>query len=129
MRARSSRQLHRDFRKTGYREASKAFSAGAAPTSSGDGQPVAKKPDRAARKKYLREYVHWLWPYRWAITGVFVLAVIATALDLIWPLAIKGVIDLLPKELPVAEKVHTLKLLGAAIIAVLILKQAADALR
>jgi ATP-binding cassette subfamily B protein/subfamily B ATP-binding cassette protein MsbA len=61
--------------------------------------------------------------------GIFILAILTAGLDLIWPLAIKLVIDLLPRDLPGPEKVHQLHVLGGAILIILVLKQALDSLR
>ena len=56
MRTTSSRQRYGDFRQKM-----------AAPKVSANGE-AAK--DKWGGRKYLREYVRWLWPYRWAIGGV-----------------------------------------------------------
>src|SRR5205814_6551705 len=119
----SSRKRYRDFRKSGYLDPRADSSA-----TSSNGQPH-KPRDRAATKKYLREYARWLWPYRWALLTVFVIAVATTILDMIWPMAIKGVIDLLPKQIDIATKKHRLNLLGGSIVILLVLKQASDSWR
>jgi ABC-type bacteriocin/lantibiotic exporter with double-glycine peptidase domain len=57
---------------------------------------AAKKPDRpdpSKRRTYLWAYLDWLWPYRFTLAGVFALALSAAVLDLVWPLAIKRIID------------------------------------
>src|SRR4051812_38592621 len=70
-----------------------------------DGQPAAgfsapaangkpeKRPDKQKRRQYLRQYVRWLWPYRFALLVVFLLALTSAALDMVWPLAIRKIID------------------------------------
>src|SRR5688572_14127891 len=95
----SSKQRERAFRQS-YKKNPAAVDPAqpGASSASGNGQPAAR-PEPAKRKKYLREYFRWLWPYRWKLAVVFVLAVVTTGLDLVWPLAIKGVVDLLPKEM------------------------------
>ena len=62
----------------------------------------ANRPDKAARWAYLRQYRQWLWPWRYGLAGLFLLAVVSAALDMVWPLAIKHLIDglLLAKPLP-----------------------------
>src|SRR5437868_2948502 len=52
-----------------------------------------EKSSKWPARKYLREYARWLWPYRWALAAVLLLALISAALDMVWPLAIKVVID------------------------------------
>jgi ATP-binding cassette subfamily B protein/subfamily B ATP-binding cassette protein MsbA len=123
----SSKQRERQFRRE-FRKNAAAIDVAPAGTASQNGQPAAR-PEPAKRKKYLRDYFRWLWPYRWKLALVFVLAVVTTGLDMLWPLAIKGVIDLLPKSLPDAEKYRQLNLFGGAILALLLLKQGVDALR
>src|SRR5262245_19699584 len=106
---------------------------GQAPPPSGNGQ--AGKPDeksrskRQERRKYLRDYARWLWPYRWAIAGVFTLALIIAALDAAWPLAIKAIIDLLDGKSPIKPTISRLNILGGMIAAILVVKQAVDTWR
>ena len=49
--------------------------------------------NKQKRRKYFREYVRWLWPYRWALLVAFALALVSAVLDLVWPLAIKRIVD------------------------------------
>ena len=115
MRTTSSRQRYRDFR-TKMRE----------PAVSANGEASAAK---WGGRKYLREYVRWLWPYRWAIGGVLVIALITAALDMVWPLAIKRIIDLLAGGGSPGQKLLKLNLLGGAVLALLIFKQLLDTYR
>src|SRR3954467_4431462 len=41
---------------------------------SGNGDATSAPLKKQKRRKYLREYVRWLWPYRWALLVVFILA-------------------------------------------------------
>src|SRR5262245_48451764 len=65
-----------------------------------DGQrDAASLPSSKTKRKpggHLREYRAWLWPHRWAILLVFILATITTALNMAWPYGLKHVMDLLP---------------------------------
>ena len=110
----SSRQRYRDFRHKM-----------AGPKVWKDGQGVK---DKWGGRKYLREYTRWLWPYRWAIGGVLVIALITAALDLVWPLAVKHIIDLLAGGSP-REKLVKLNVLGTAVLALLVFKQLLDTYR
>jgi ATP-binding cassette subfamily B protein/subfamily B ATP-binding cassette protein MsbA len=92
-----------------------------------NGQTQRPKPQQ--RRKYLKDYARWLWPYRWQLIVVFALAVITAGLDMVWPLLIKHVIDLLAAQASQAEKLHQLNLLGIAIVLILVTKQAIDTLR
>ena len=79
--------------------------------------------------KYLREYTRWLWPYRWTLGGILFVALITAALDMVWPLAMKPSIDLLAGGGSPGQKLTRLNLLGAVILALLVLKQLLDTYR
>ena len=54
-------------------------------------QTASEKKDGAAdkkarRRKYVREYRHWLWPHRYAVGALFALALVVAGLELIEPL-------------------------------------------
>ena len=38
-----------------------------------------RRKKRGKRREYLREYLRWLWPHRWALLSVLVLALIMAA--------------------------------------------------
>src|SRR5438105_167446 len=92
----SSRQREALFRKTKgeKRDEHNALAGAAALSGNGQAAESAKpKPDRAKRRKYVREFAGWLWPYRFAIAAVTLLSLISAALDMVWPMAIKSIID------------------------------------
>ena len=99
----------------------------AASPTTGD-SPVA---GRANRRRYLRLYARWLWPHRRAIVLVALLALFAAGLDILWPLAIKSIIDgiLLASNVASKRKNTLLASYGGAVLALLVLKQAADTAR
>jgi hypothetical protein len=70
-----------------------------------------------------------LWPYRCALLAVFALALVSAVLDLVWPLAIKRIVDgvLLAGNLSNSEKLRRLNLFGGAVVTLLVVKQAVDA--
>jgi ATP-binding cassette subfamily B protein/subfamily B ATP-binding cassette protein MsbA len=89
----------------------------------------AARPE-AARRKHLRGlYVRWLWPYRFALLGVFLLALVTAALDMVWPLAMGAIINLLSADIPDGEKFRRLNVLGAAVVIVLVAKQGLESYR
>src|SRR5262245_38825592 len=106
-RAGSSKQRLRNFRKEPARSRDQT---GAAPAASGNGQ--TKTPQKSEkRRKYLKDYARWLWPYRWQLVVIFVLATLVAGLDNLWPLLIKFVMDLLGNKsgaFTEAEKLHRL---------------------
>src|SRR5688500_3090930 len=46
----------------------------------------ARKGRRAHRKEYLREYARWLWPHRYHVASVFLLALLVAGLQMVEPL-------------------------------------------
>src|SRR5262245_13114167 len=110
----SSKQRHRAFRKGGY-------------ATQGDLKPGIGKP-KPAKRKHLRDYINWLWPYRWPLLVLFALSFITALLDSVWPLAIKRVIDVLPQEMEQTLKSHKLNLFGLAVVSFLLAKQVVETL-
>jgi ATP-binding cassette subfamily B protein len=90
--------------------------------------PGSDKHRPKAPRKYLRDYINWLWPYRLGLFVLFLISFFTAALDLIWPLAIKSIIDLVPLPIDWATKLHRLNLFGAAVVVLLVFKQALDTL-
>jgi ATP-binding cassette subfamily B protein/subfamily B ATP-binding cassette protein MsbA len=117
----SSKSRLNDFRRHPTREDARVAGDGE------NGQTPRPQPEQ--RRKYLKDYARWLWPYRWALVVVFALAVITTALDMVWPLLIKLVIDLLTAEMDAGQKIQRLNLLGMSIAGILVVKQAIDTWR
>ena len=91
--------------------------------------PVAGQspgPEGAAPAKpvsHLRDYIRWLWPFRFALVGVLLLAIVTSALQLAWPAVLKETIDALGGAEPHAEKLRRLNLLGLSILAILLVRQ------
>ena len=95
----------------------------------GDGAP--KPPDKTKRRRHLRQYARWLWPYRYSLLVVFLLALASAALDMVWPLAIRHIIDgvILDNEQSAAQKLRGLNVFGFGVVALLVVKQAIDSFR
>ncbi|HEV2445211.1 MAG TPA: ABC transporter ATP-binding protein [Candidatus Sulfopaludibacter sp.] len=57
------------------------------------------KPDRPPgqakhkRREYLREYMRWLWPHRYAVGALFTLALIVAGLQMVEPLFLRFIVD------------------------------------
>jgi ATP-binding cassette subfamily B protein/subfamily B ATP-binding cassette protein MsbA len=125
--ASSSKQRERDFQRTRNE---------ATPTVSSDGETAASsekknRPDKATRRRYLRGYRRWLWPYRWGLFTILLLALLTTGLDMIWPLAIRLIMNGVLVSQTSAQSARTGELLrlGALIIVVLLLKQVLETTR
>ena len=87
---------------------------------------------KPAKRRYLRDYINWLWPYRWSLAVLFLLSFVGAILDMVWPYAIKKIMDLLTLSngaMAWERKSHLLNVFGAAVVAFLIAKQAADTIR
>src|SRR5262245_51863833 len=83
----------------------------------------APPAQRGKRREYLHEYMRWLWPHRYAVGAVFVLAILAAGLQMIEPLFMRFIIDrvLLSTDLDAESRLPRLHLVGAAFLAVIVL--------
>ena len=74
------------------------------------------------RREYLRDYLRWLWPHRYEVAGVFLLALFVAGLEMIEPLFMRFIIDrvLLNSALDVATRLANLHLAGAAFVGVIL---------
>jgi ATP-binding cassette subfamily B protein/subfamily B ATP-binding cassette protein MsbA len=110
----SSKQRHRLARKQGFVTQHETQQA---------------KEKKKSNRKHQRDYLNWLKPYRWSLALLFTLSFLAAVLDLVWPMAIKGVMDLPAKNLAWEIKKHRLAVFGTAIVVFLLSKQIVDTLR
>jgi ATP-binding cassette, subfamily B, bacterial len=83
------------------------------------------------RREYLREYLRWLWPHRYGVATLFVLALIGTGLQMIEPLFMRFIIDrvLLNTALDTATRLNRLNLAGFTFLSVIILASCVGILR
>jgi ATP-binding cassette subfamily B protein len=83
------------------------------------------------RREYLREYVRWLWPHRYAVGLVFLLAVLRAGLEMIEPLFMRFIIDrvLLNAALDSASRLTTLHLAGGLFLVVIVLSNLVGVLK
>ncbi len=83
----------------------------------------AREKRKGNRREYVREYVRWLWPYRWAVGGVFLLALLTAGVQMIEPLFMRYIIDrvLLNTRLDAAARMPRLHFAGGVFLAVVIL--------
>src|SRR5258705_3828372 len=51
----------------------------------GGQSPESKSERRGKRREYLREYMRWLWPHRYAVVALFGLALVAAGLETVEP--------------------------------------------
>jgi ATP-binding cassette, subfamily B, bacterial len=85
--------------------------------------PAAGPLLRGKRKDYLRDYLRWLWPHRYQLGLVFLLALIVAGMEMIEPLFMRFIIDrvLLNEALDTSARLRHLNLAGAAFVTVILL--------
>jgi ATP-binding cassette subfamily B protein len=83
------------------------------------------------RREYLRDYMRWLAPHRYAIAVLFALALVTAGLQMIEPLFMRFIIDrvLLDETLDAGQRLRTLNLAGAAFLAVIAMTAGLGVLR
>jgi ATP-binding cassette subfamily B protein/subfamily B ATP-binding cassette protein MsbA len=88
-------------------------------------ETVAKGQPSSKRRQYLRAYLHWLWPHRYAVGAVFLLAMLVAGLEMIEPLFMRFIIDrvLLNPTLDSASRLPRLNLVGAVFLAAIVLSK------
>jgi ATP-binding cassette subfamily B protein len=95
---------------------------GQAPEAGGR-KPEGSRPNRRAeRRHYVREYLRWLRPHRFAVGGFILLALAVAGLQMIEPLFLRNIVDhvLLNKSLDSAARLRRLNLTGAIFVGVII---------
>ena len=106
----------------------------------GDGKQAqpAEEPKRlrrwlksGQRRDYLRAYVRWLWPHRYAIGVVFFLALVGAGLQMVEPLFMRHIIDrvLLNTNLDDAGRLSELHKIGIVFLIVVISSNLVGAVR
>src|SRR5512140_4006110 len=123
----SSRQRYRRFVED-YRhrrlDAIADAADGRAPTEATAGMLGATIPTLPPKRRaYLREYLRWLRPHRWAVSAVFALALATAGLQMIEPLFMRFIIDraLTNASLDRAARMRLLNLAGATFVLVVVL--------
>src|SRR5688500_8835422 len=93
--------------------------------------PESKRPDKRKRREYLREYLRWLRPHRYAFAAVFVLALVVAGLQMIEPLFMRYIIDrvLLNTGLDTATRLSRLNAVGVAFVSVILLSKLTGVLK
>jgi len=84
--------------------------------------PTSADDRKGKRRQYLREYLRWLWPYRFAVAAVFFFALLSAGLQMIEPLFMRFIIDkvLLNQALDSAARLPRLHMAGAAFLSLII---------
>jgi ATP-binding cassette, subfamily B, bacterial len=113
-RPRTSRQHYDVFRRD-YKQGTLDDNLAAAEKPSADPKRASKRRD------YLKDYLRWLWPHRWAVAAVFLLAIAAAGLDMIEPLFMRFITDrvLLDTAAATPDRLRLLNLAGGLFLAVI----------
>lgn len=91
-------------------------------------KPADTTAPKAGRRQYLREYVRWLWPHRWKVGVVFLLALVSAGMEMVEPLFMRFIIDrvLLNPGLDTSARLPLLHLVGATFLAVVVVSKLID---
>ena len=86
---------------------------------------------KGQKRDYLRSYLRWLRPHRYAVAAVFFFALIAAGLQMIEPLFMRHIIDrvLLNNELDSTARLRQLNLIGGTFLIVVILNNLVGVLK
>lgn len=84
--------------------------------------PKSKSLFRGKRREYVRDYLRWLWPHRYGVGALFVLALVAAGMEMIEPLFMRFIIDrvLLNSGLELASRISRLHLAGILFVVVVV---------
>jgi ATP-binding cassette subfamily B protein/subfamily B ATP-binding cassette protein MsbA len=96
-----------------------------------DSQAASRTEKRAKRREYAREYLRWLWPHRFAVGSLFVLALLAAGMEMIEPLFMRFIIDrvLLNSALDSAARLAHLHLAGGVFVGIVVIARLIDAIK
>ena len=91
----------------------------------------SKRERRSKRRQYVREYLRWLRPHRYAVGALFVLALLVAGLEMVEPLFMRFIIDkvLLNSGLDTASRLSRLHLAGALFVGVIVLSRLIEVLK
>lgn len=95
-------------------------------------QERARRPqkDAATRRRYLRQYIAWLVPFKWTFIGLLALAALAAGLDMVQPAALGLLIDMLRDDsFSVGEQKRILVLSCAGLLGLLLFVRGIETFR
>ena len=101
--------------------------------SEGENQAPAdsRRKPHGKRREYLREYMRWLKPHRYAVGALLLIALLGAGLEMVEPLFMRFMVDgiLLNTNLDAASRLDRLHLTGAVFLGVIILSNLVRAFR
>ncbi|MGE3181681.1 MAG: ABC transporter ATP-binding protein [Phycisphaerae bacterium] len=115
----SSKQKYAKFRK-----------AGAKPLNDPRHPDAPKLPkDKKKRRRYFRDYIGWLWPFRFSILRILIIATATASLSLILPRATMYIVDDVLTRPDRGAAFRLLHLIGIGLLVVITVQQGLDWLR
>jgi ATP-binding cassette subfamily B protein/subfamily B ATP-binding cassette protein MsbA len=108
-RPRSSRQRYQSFVRDYRQRRLDEITQGEKPAT--DAPPEAT---RRKRREYLREYLRWLKPHRYAVCALFALALITAGLQMVEPLFMRFIVDRVLLN-PRLDRMARLRLVNSAV--------------
>jgi ATP-binding cassette subfamily B protein len=93
--------------------------------------PEARNKPPGKSREYLREYLRWLWPYRYAAGALLCLALTAAGLQMVEPLFMRYIVDrvLLNTGLERGARLARLNLAGALFVALIVVSNLVGGLK
>ncbi|MBI3418060.1 MAG: ABC transporter ATP-binding protein [Verrucomicrobia bacterium] len=100
-------------------------------TTDANATPAGKSERKARRREYVRAYLRWLWPHRYAVGALFALALVAAGLEMVEPLFMRFIVDrvLLNSTLDAATRLPRLHYAGVVFVGVVVLARLIGALK
>jgi len=122
--ARSSRHRYRNFVDK-YKRQQLDDSSEEGEDRKPDGDKPTPEARRTKRREYMRAYLRWLWPHRYSVGALFVLALLAGGLEMVEPLFMRYIIDrvLLSTGLDSASRLSRLHFAGAFFVGIVVLSR------
>jgi ATP-binding cassette subfamily B protein/subfamily B ATP-binding cassette protein MsbA len=131
-RPRSSRRRYRVFVEDyNHRRLDEPPGSGSPGKETADPAGAGPAGRRAFRREYVRAYLRCLWPHRYGVGAVLLLALAVAGLEMIEPLFMRFIVDrvLLDPGLGTAARLEHLHLAGGAFLAVVIVAKLANVLK
>jgi ATP-binding cassette subfamily B protein len=93
--------------------------------------PAGAADKKAKRRQNLRAYIRWLWPHRFSVAAVFVLALLTAGLQMVEPLFMRFIINrvLLDNTLGARERLTLLHWAGGGFLALIVLSNLTSVLK
>ena len=91
----------------------------------------SRSKQKSKRREYMREYLRWLWPHRYAVGALLVIALTGAGLQMVETQFMRTMVDIkiINKKLDSISRLHRLHLTGAVFLGVIVLSNLIGAFR